>query len=147
MRSQVPSWTQLGSKSIKQRNYLELEARSQLLALKGVEGRAEAPRWDQEEDKLEPASNQPTSWLVHILQHLLCQDKPRATLDSQNSPRPRLGGSHHFPPYSILYVFPWHPHPNGFLSRDSQGGVPKLSWFGLPGLCEFITFCSNLRLG
>jgi len=46
MRSQVPCWTQVGSKSVKQRNYLELEARSQLLALKGVEGCAEAPGWD-----------------------------------------------------------------------------------------------------
>ncbi len=35
-----------------------------------------------------------------------------------------------------------------FLSRDSQGGlVLKLSWFGLSGLCEFITLCSNLWLG
>jgi len=59
----------------------------------------------------------------------------------------RLGGSHHLPPYSILCTSPRHPHPNGFLSQDSQGGVPKLSWFGLLGLCEVITLCSNLQLG
>jgi len=68
-------------------------------------------------------------------------------LDSQDSPRSGLGGSHHLPPYSILCVTPWHPHPNGFLSRDSQGGVPRLSRFGLPKVCEFITLCSNLGLG
>jgi hypothetical protein len=34
-----------------------------------------------------------------------------------------------------------------FLSQDSQGGVPKLSQFGLPGLYTIITLCSNLRLG
>jgi hypothetical protein len=34
-----------------------------------------------------------------------------------------------------------------FLSWDSQGGIPKLSRFGLMPLCEIITFCSNLRLG
>jgi len=68
-------------------------------------------------------------------------------MDSQDSPQPRLGGSHHLPPYSILCVTLQHPHPNGFLSRDSQGRVPKLSRFGLPGLCECITLCSNLRLG
>jgi len=34
-----------------------------------------------------------------------------------------------------------------FLSRDSQGGVLKLSRFGLLGLCKFITVCSDLRLG
>jgi len=68
-------------------------------------------------------------------------------MDSQDSSRPRLGGSHHLPPYSILCASPWHPHPNGFLSRDSQGGVPKLPRFGLPQLCGTITFCSYLRLG
>jgi hypothetical protein len=49
MHSQVPCWTQVGSKSVKQRNCLELGARSQLSALKGVEGRAKALRWDLEE--------------------------------------------------------------------------------------------------
>jgi len=33
------------------------------------------------------------------------------------------------------------------LSRDSQGGVLKLSRFGLPRLWEIITFCSDLQLG
>ncbi len=82
---------------------------------------------------LELASNQPTSWLVHIL-------------DSQDSPRPGLRGSHHLPPYNILYVMSRHLHPND-LSWDSQGGVPKLSRFGLSGLCVFITLFSDLRLG
>jgi hypothetical protein len=68
-------------------------------------------------------------------------------LDSLDSPRPRLEGSHHLPPYSILCVAPLHPHPNGFYSRDSQGGVPKLSRFGLPGLWELITPSSDLGLG
>jgi len=34
-----------------------------------------------------------------------------------------------------------------FLSRDSQGGVPKLSRFGLSELWAIIISCSNLRLG
>ncbi len=76
-----------------------------------------------------------------------CWDKPRATLDSLDSPRPELGGSHHLPPYSILCITPRHPHPNGFYSRDSQGGVLKLSQFGLPGLWELITLGSDLGLG
>jgi hypothetical protein len=58
-----------------------------------------------------------------------------------------LAGSHHLPPYSILCASPQHLHPNGFLSRDSQGGVPKLSQFGLPPLCEIIIFFLNLWLG
>jgi hypothetical protein len=68
-------------------------------------------------------------------------------MDSLDSPRPGFGGSHHLPPYSILYVAPPHSHPNGFCSRDSQRGVPKLSWFGLPGLWELITPGSDLQLG
>ncbi len=57
----------------------------------------------------------------------LFRDKPRATLDSFDSPRLGLGGSHHLPPYSILCTTPPRPRPNGSLSRDSQSGVPKLS--------------------
>jgi hypothetical protein len=70
----------------------------------------------------------------------------QATLDSQDSPRLGLRGSHHLRPYSILYASLWHPHPNGFLSRDSQGGVPKLFEFGLPGLCNVITLFLDLQL-
>jgi hypothetical protein len=68
-------------------------------------------------------------------------------MDSLDSPRPGLEGSHHLPPYSILCVALSHPHPNGFYPWDSQGGVPKLSRFGLPGLWELITPGSDLRLG
>jgi hypothetical protein len=74
-----------------------------------------------------------------------CWDEPRATLDSFDSPRPGLGGSHHLPPYSILCSSPSHLHPNGSFSRDSQSGVPKLSRFGLSGLWTLIT--SRPKLG
>ncbi len=60
-------------------------------------------------------------------------------LDSLDSPRPRLGGSHHLPPCSILCSSTWDLHPNGSFSRDSQSGVPKLSRFGLPRLWMLIT--------
>jgi hypothetical protein len=33
-------------------------------------------------------------------------DEPRVNTDSQNSPQRRLGGSHHLPPYNILYAWP-----------------------------------------
>jgi len=66
--------------------------------------------------------------------------------DTQDSPRPGLGGSHHLPPYSILCVTPWEPHLNGSFSRDSQVGVPKLSRVGLPGLWTLTTPGSDLRL-
>jgi len=91
---------------------------------------------------------QPTNKLVNThSEHSWCWAKPRATLDSLDSPRPGLGGSHHLPPYSILCISPPHLHSNDIFSRDSQSGVPKLSRLGLSGLCTFITFRSNLRLG
>jgi len=76
-----------------------------------------------------------------------CWDKPWATLDSLDSPRPELGGSHHLPPYSILYSSPPHLHPNGSFSRDFQSGVPKLSQFRFPRLWALITSCPKLRSG
>ncbi len=69
------------------------------------------------------------------------------TLDSQDSPRPGLGGSHHLTPYSILCITPLHLHPNDIFSWDSQWGVPKLFRFGLLGLWQLVTPCSNLLLG
>jgi hypothetical protein len=68
-------------------------------------------------------------------------------MDSLDSSRPGLGGSQHLPSYSILCVRPRDLHSNGFLSRDSQGRVPKLSWFGLLGLWELITPSLDLRSG
>jgi hypothetical protein len=54
--------------------------------------------------------------------------------DTQDSPRPGLGGSHHFPPYSILCSSRRRWHPNGYFSRDSRVGVPKLSRVRVLGL-------------
>jgi hypothetical protein len=59
--------------------------------------------------------------------------------DTQDSPRPGLGGSHHLPPYIILYNSLRELHPNGTFSWDSQGGVPKLSRVGVPRLWELIS--------
>jgi len=78
---------------------------------------------------------------------LLVLGQATSNMDSLDSPRPGLGGSHHFPPYNILCVALPHLHPNGFYSRDSQGGVLKLSRFGLPGLWELITPGLDLGLG
>jgi hypothetical protein len=46
-------------------------------------------------------TNQTTSCSVW-LEHFWCTNKPRAYTNSQNSPWPRLEGSHHLPPYGIL---------------------------------------------
>jgi hypothetical protein len=68
-----------------------------------------------------------------------------ATSDSQDSPRPKLQGSHHLPPYIILYASPQGPHPNGFLSHDSQVGVLKFPNLGFPQLWGHITWRADLR--
>jgi hypothetical protein len=52
--------------------------------------------------------------------------------NTQDSPRPGLGGSHH--PYSILCSSRRRWHPNDYFSQDSQVGVPKLFRVGVPEL-------------
>jgi hypothetical protein len=64
-----------------------------------------------------------------------------------DSPQPGLGGSHHLPPYSIICVSPWKLHPNGSFSRDSQVGVPNLSWVGIPELWTVVAPRPKLELG
>jgi len=49
--------------------------------------------------------------------------------------------------YNILYTSPWGPHPNGFLSWDSQRGILKLPGLELLSLCGAITLCSDLWSG
>jgi hypothetical protein len=65
--------------------------------------------------------------------------------DTQDSPRPGLGGSHHLPPYSILCSSRRRWHPNGHFSRDSRVGVPKFSRVGVPGLWTPISPDSRVR--
>jgi len=65
--------------------------------------------------------------------------------DTQDSPRPGLGGSHHLPPYSILCDSPRNPHSNGYFSRDSHAGVPKSRQMGFPRLWSPITLRADLR--
>ncbi len=51
----------------------------------------------------------------------------------------RTWGSHHLPSYSIFFSTPQEWHLNGFLSWDSQMGVPQL--------CGTITSGADLRSG
>jgi hypothetical protein len=67
--------------------------------------------------------------------------------DSLDSPRLGLEGNHHLPPYSIFCSFARRVHPNDSFSQDSQGGVLKLSRFGLLRLWAFITSRPELGLG
>jgi len=66
--------------------------------------------------------------------------------DTQDSPRPELGGSHYLPPYSILCSSPRRLHPNDYFSRDSRVGVSKSRQMGLPRLWRPITLRADLEL-
>ncbi len=59
--------------------------------------------------------------------------------DTQDSPQPGLGRSHHLPPYNILCNSRRRLHLNGSFSQDSQVGVLKLSWVGVPKLWTLIS--------
>ncbi len=130
---------------------LGLEGRSRLLTLKGGRGACQKSR-DQTRKrdqiiKLESASKTNHKRVSSHSGTPLGVGTSHGHFDTLDSPRPGLGGSHHLSPYSILCIRPRRWHPNGFLSRDSQSGVPKLSRFRLPGLWANITSCFNLRSG
>ncbi len=113
----------------------------------GERGVVKASGLDQEEGHLiqllGPASKLTNKLVSSHSESFLVLGQSTGNTDSLDSPRPGLGGSHHLPPYSILCVAPQHPHPNDFQSQDSQGGVPKLSQFGLSELWELITPSSD----
>jgi hypothetical protein len=46
--------------------------------------------------------------------------------NTQGSPRPGPGRSHHRPPYSILCATPWGPHPNGHFVLGLPNGSPEI---------------------
>ncbi len=48
-------------------------------------------------------------------------------LDSQDSPWPELGGSHHLPPDNILCASPRGRHPNGFFVLGLPSGNPEIA--------------------
>jgi hypothetical protein len=72
-----------------------------------VEGLAGALRWGL--GKVTSMSiihmnlHNPNNKLVNVwLKHFWCTDEPHAYSNSQDSPQPGFGGSHHFPPYNII---------------------------------------------
>ncbi len=91
-------------------------------------------------DKLQSltrACTQPTqSGQCKVRPHLVLR-RATGNTDTQDSPRPGLGGSHHLPPYSILCDSPRSPHPNGYFpgtpARESRN---RAKWdsrdFGAP---------------
>jgi hypothetical protein len=124
MHPQAPWWIQMWVQRWRHQKEKELGAFTSLQHFK-VEGRAGALGWGL--GRLTSKSithinlHKPNNKLVSAqLEHLWCMDEPRANTNSQDSPRPRVGGSHHLPPYSILYDWPQGQHPNVILSQHSD---------------------------
>jgi hypothetical protein len=95
--------------------------------------------------KLESASKQTTQVVCSHSGTPFTVGTSHGHFEPQDSPRPELGGSHHLPPYIILCDAPLRLHPNGYFSRDSQVGVPKLSRNG-PGWSLGTLGAHNSRL-
>jgi hypothetical protein len=85
-----------------------------------------------------------TSWLVHILEHPWCWDKPWATRTHWTHCGLGSGEATTFPHIVFSVALRGGYIRMTLFFQDSPGGVPKLSWFGLPGLWAFITSCSDL---
>jgi len=67
-------------------------------------------------------------------------------MDTQDSPWPRLGGSHHLPPYSILYTSPHGPHPKWLFVPGLPSGSPEITQIGTPAILEPHNFASKPRI-
>ncbi len=92
------------------------------------------------------ACTQPTQGGQCIVRTFLVLGRATGNTDIQDSPRPRLGGSHHLPPYSILYTSPRSPHPNGFSLSGLLRGSPKIAPTGTPTTLEPHNFASRPRI-
>ncbi len=68
-------------------------------------------------------------------------------LDSQDSPWPGLGGSHHLPPYSILYTSPRRLRPNGFFVPGLSKGSPETARVGIPSTLQGYNFLFRPLIG
>jgi len=74
-----------------------------------VEGHVGNPGWGLRRLTSKSITHTYMHKLNNKLEHFWCIDESRANTnsqDSQNSPWPELGGSHHLPPYSILCAWP-----------------------------------------
>jgi hypothetical protein len=70
----------------------------------------------------------------------------RVATNTQDSPQPRLWGSHHLPPYNILYGWPWSLHPNGFSLPGLSSESPEIMPTGTPANLEPHNFISKPRI-
>ncbi len=70
-------------------------------------------------------------------------EQATGNMDTQDSPRPGLGGSHHLPPYSILCSWPRNPHPNGFFVPGLPSDSPEIAQVGTLATLEPYNFAKK----
>ncbi len=70
----------------------------------------------------------------------------KGNTDTQDSPRPKLGGSHHLPLYNILCGWPRSPHPNGFFLLGLSNGSLEIAPTGTAATLEPHNFASIPRI-
>ncbi len=81
------------------------------------------------------------------MEHFWCTNEPWGNMDSQYSPWPGLGGSHHLPPYSILCAWPQPAPKMLFCLGTLKLGVPKFPKLGLLRLWRLITSFAYFQSG
>ncbi len=147
--SQVPGWTHLRVQLCVVAESWDLEGAPDFQHYRGVEGRARSPRIrlvrGTRGSSLNLHPKQTTKWLVHIREHPWVLGQATGTLTHKTHHGPDSGEATTFPPYSILCNAPRGLHPNDSFSRDSQVGVPKLSW-NCPGWSPGTLSAHNSRL-
>jgi hypothetical protein len=84
--------------------------------------------------------HKPNNKLINVkLEHFRCMDKPWANTNSQDSPQPGLGGSHHLPPYGACTQM-------SFCFGTPKLGVLKFSKLGFLQLWRHVISCEDLVL-
>ncbi len=66
------------------------------------------------------------------LKHFWCQDEPQANSDSQDSPWPGLGGSHHLPPLQYTLCMATRPAPKCHFVPGLPSGSSKIPTTRIP---------------
>ncbi len=92
---------------------------------------------------LTQACTKPTQGGQCIVGALLVLGRIAGNMDTQDSSQLELGGSHHLPPYSILFISSRGPHPNGFSLPGLLSGSLEIAQTRTPMTLESHNFANR----